>query len=310
MTRTWAAPPEDRAAAFRSRLDQFYTKPAVAATCLDDLGGLIEEVEFPGEPLFVEPSAGAGAFFHRLPPDRRLGLDLEPRDDAVLSQDFFTWAPEFPAGRERVVVVGNPPFGKRGRTAIRFFLKAASFADTIAFIVPVNFRKYAVHRQFPLGFRWIFARPLPRDSFRLADGTDYRVNTEFQVWTRLRSPYGDRRLYRPPPIRHPDFAMWQYNNTREALKVFEHDFDFAVPCQGWQDYSRRETDAADCEKHKQWMLLKPLTPTARRRLFEGIDYDELAQKTATSVPGFRKCDLVLEYMTRFEADRSWRFLGS
>ena len=93
MTRTWAAPPEDRAAAFRSRLDQFYTKPAVAATCLDDLRGLIKEVEFPGEPLFVEPSAGAGAFFHRLPPDRRLGLDLEPRDDAVLSQDFFTWAP-------------------------------------------------------------------------------------------------------------------------------------------------------------------------------------------------------------------------
>ena len=24
-----------------------------------------------------------------------------------------------------------------------------------------------------------------------------------------------------PPIRHEDFQMWQYNNTPEALKVFE-----------------------------------------------------------------------------------------
>lgn len=296
---------EQKAPAVTSRrpLDQFFTRPAVAEACLADLARLLSRVEMPAAPLFIEPSAGAGAFFRGLPPDRRLGLDLDPRHEGVMPQDFFTWKPELPVERARVVVVGNPPFGKRGRTAVRFFLKAASFADTIAFIVPVNFRKYPVHRQFPFGFRWIFARPLARDSFHLADGNDYCVNTEFQVWTRCPSPHEDRRLTRPAPICHPDFAMWQYNNTREALKVFSRDFDFAVPCQGWQDYSRRETDAATCERNKQWMLLKPRTPAARNRLFEEIDYGDLARRTATSVPGFRKCDLVMEYIERFEQER-------
>ena len=285
-------------------LDQFYTKPATAAACLDDLRRLLEELGLPGELLFVEPSAGAGAFFHQLPRDRRIGLDIAPGHDDVMSCDFFTWTQALPVGRESVVIVGNPPFGKRGRTALRFFLRAAAFADTIAFIVPLNFRKYPIHRQLPFGFRWIFRRPLPHNSFCLADGSDYRVNTEFQVWTRHQSPHPNQRLYQPAPIRHPDFAMWQYNNTREALKVFSHDFDFAVPCQGWQDYSRRETDAAACEKHKQWILFKPMTRVARRRLFAEINYGELARRAATSVPGFRKCDLVLEYSSRFDGDPS------
>ena len=107
------------------------------------------------------------------------------------------------------------------------------------------------------------------------------------------------RLNKALPISHKDFKMWQYNNTPAALKVFENEFDFAVPAQGWQDYSRRETDSANCEKNKQWILLKAMNPMVLSRLLS-IDYNSLAQRCPTAVPGFRKGDLVKEYSDLYE----------
>ena len=93
--------------------------------------------------------------------------------------------------------------------------------------------------------------------------------------------------------------MLQYNNTLEARKVFAEDFDFGVPSQGWQDYSRRETDPDRCERHKQWMLFRPKNRTVRKRLYSGIDYDALAHANTTCVPGFRKGDVVRVYEELF-----------
>ena len=94
--------------------------------------------------------------------------------------------------------------------------------------------------------------------------------------------------------------MFQYNNTQSALKVFERSFDFAVPCQGWQDYSRREVNPDDCEKHKQWILFKGVLPLAYQRLYSGIDYQRLALKQSVQIPGFRKSDVVQEYTSLYE----------
>ena len=273
-------------------LDQFYTRRDAARACLRSLR---RETRFLGDsPFFIEPSAGDGAFYDLLP-DKKIGLDIaSPRAD-ILRGDFLQWRSALPCGREEIVVVGNPPFGKRGALAVQFFQKAAEIADVIAFIVPVIFRKYFIHKRLPTGWRWIHATPLKRDSFILPNGKPYAVHAEFQIWTRTATRHKDRRLFTPPPIRHEDFDMWQYNNTKEARKVFDEDFDFAVPCQGWQDYARRETDAANCEKHKQWILLKPKHDRARHALYDAIDYAALAIKHTTTTPGFRKGDLVAEY---------------
>ncbi len=79
--------------------------------------------------------------------------------------------------------------------------------------------------------------------------------------------------------------------------MFEN--DFAVPSQGWQDYSSRETEAANCEKHKQWTLLKTKNDVILARLLD-IDYNTLAHSWTTAIPGFRKADLVREYSERYE----------
>ena len=286
-----------------TQLDQFFTKPEVASLCWEQLVGVLAELT--GRNLdslfFVEPSAGAGDFYDILPPERRLGIDLEPRRPEFVRDDFLDWQPHgaVPAATERVAVVGNPPFGKRGKMAVHFFRRASLVADTIGFIVPVIFRKYFIHKQLPSDFRWIHSVQLPRSAFWTDAHKNHAVNTEFQVWTRLPTRRQDHRLHEAPPIRHPDFQLFQYNNTEDALKVFDEDFNFAVPCQGWQDYTRRERSADRCETYKQWMLIKARNFTALHRLYARIDYGELATIHTTSVPGFRKGDLVSEYTKRY-----------
>ena len=280
-------------------LDQFYTKPEVARECWESLKPIAKKLTH--TPLnslfFVEPGAGDGAFYDLLPESRRVGLDLDPRADGILKRDFLKCRPhtfippEFDS--EQIVIIGNPPFGKRGRLAVEFVNKAFTMADTVAFIVPVIFSKYFIHKQITQDAKLIHTSRLDKLSFRTAAKPDYPVNTEFQIWTRLESD-NNLREYTPPKIAHPDFVMHQYNNTREALKIFDMDFDFAVPCQGWQDYARRETCPQGCEKNKQWMLFKSDRTKIRNRLFK-FKFEELAHKYTTSVPGFRKGDVVKEY---------------
>lgn len=277
-------------------LDQFYTKPEIAARCWEALRARLPPLGIETA-HFVEPSAGEGAFFDLLPPEGRTGVDLAPRRPEFERHDFLNWEPPRP-GRP-LVVVGNPPFGRRGDLAVRFFLKAATMADVVGFVVPVIFRKFFIHRQLPREWRLISATPLPRRAFRTERGAEVGVNTLFQIWTRLPSTDRNLRLSQPPPRVHPDFRFWQYNNTTAALKVFDEPFEFAVPCQGWQDYTRRETSADRCEKHKQWMLFEPASRTVRSRLHDEIDYGRLARNCATAVPGFRKGDLVEEYLARY-----------
>ncbi len=279
----------------RNSLDQFYTKETIAQLCWNHLietirNSIAKNIK---DLFFLEPSAGKGAFYKRMPEQRRIGMDLEPKCDGVQLQDFLkTLNIAFEA--HNTVVVGNPPFGKRGHLAVAFFNHAACFAETVAFIVPVIFRKFTIHKKLDTRMKFISQLELPKDSFEFDDGKPYSVNTEFQIWTRLPCSREDMRESEAPPICHKDFQMWQYNNTPEALKVFKNNFDFAVPAQGWQDYSRRETEADSCEKHKQWLLLKAKNDIVLARLLD-MDYNKLAHRCATAIPGFRKGDVVKAY---------------
>lgn len=282
-----------------SNLDQFYTKNSVAKKCIAKIKPVLRKLL--NVPLsnvhFVEPSAGDGSFYKLLPKHNRYGIDIMPKCRGVIEDDFLKCGYQPPLESSRVVVIGNPPFGKRGKVALEFINKSFTIADTVAFILPVIFRKFTVQKHIKEGARLVHVMPIKRDSFRTDKNDSYIVNTEMQVWTTLDGLY-DMRLYSSPPISHPDFVMHQYNNTKDALKVFKHDFDFAVPCQGWQDYSRRETNANSCERNKQWILFKSNSKEVLGRLYT-IDFDALAMKCSTAVPGFRKGDVVTEYTAKY-----------
>ena len=281
-------------------LDQFYTKPNVAKACWHTFSRVAERLGIDLRKYwFVEPAAGCGCFHQLLPQNRRTGIDLLPGElpridnSGILQADYLTWSPAAMKRRRKYAVIGNPPFGKRGKLAIAFFNHSA-FADLIAFVLPVIFRKYAIHRHLHPEYALVACKSLPRDSFCTPDSKVFEVNAEFQIWAKLPTRMKDMRLQTPPPIAHPDFVMRQYNNTEQALKMFEQPFDFAVPCQGYQDYTRRETDPTHCEKHKQWMMFAAQTSAAKKRLMQ-IDFAALAMESATTVPGFRKNDVVKHY---------------
>ena len=163
----------------QNSLDQFYTKPEVAAACWKHFTDTLSTLNRNFSDLFfVEPAAGTGAFYELLPLRRRLGIDIVPKCSDVKPQNFFK-VTNFPFDPKDIAIIGNPPFGKRGKLAIDFFNHASDLADLVAFIVPVNFRKFIVHKQLNPSMRFISKLPLPRDAFHLDTGKSYSVNTEF-----------------------------------------------------------------------------------------------------------------------------------
>ena len=273
-------------------LDQFYTKPETAKMCWDHLQGILPDLQYYSQfPFFVEPGVGRGDFYKLFPERHRMGIDIDPKIKGVIKDDFFKIVS---LGCLDSIIVGNPPFGQRGKKALNFLMKALYLAKTVAFILPVSFRKYHMQKKILHEVKLVSELILPRKSFYVEDHTPYEINTVFQVWTSLNTTLPDMRITERPPYSHEDFEIYQYNNTIASQKIWDNVFDFAVPCQGWQNYDRRETELENCEMTKQWILLKAHSLEARNRLLM-INFPDLSNKCGTIVPGFRKSDLVQEY---------------
>jgi hypothetical protein len=279
-------------------LDQFYTNTEVAASCYEKLLKILRDEKGEEINVFIEPAAGSGSFYSLLPENKRVGYDLDPKCDGVEKVSFFDKTDinsSLGISREQVCFLGNPPFGKRSKLALEFFLHAANFGDTIAFIVPVQWHKWGVQSKIPSSWKLVHDEILRPDAF-VYKGKPYIVRCAFQVW-RKTSSLPNLRLTEKAPTEHPDFDLFLYNNTKGAMKFFDYDWDFAIPRQGYANYSRRETDKDKCEKTTQWMFIKAKNNTAFERLYN-LDYESLAMKN-TSTPGWGKADLVLYYIDKY-----------
>lgn len=153
-------------------LDKFYTKEEIATSC-------IELVENLGDyNLIIEPSAGNGSFSSQI--DNIVSYDIEPENDNIIKKDWFTYQRNR-NNDEKVLVIGNPPFGQQNNLAIKFINHSATFANTIAFIVPLSFMKQSIinkiDKNFHLKNYWI----LPKNSFTL-NGVDKNIPCVFQIW--------------------------------------------------------------------------------------------------------------------------------
>ena len=164
-----------------SDLDQFYTRPDVAATCWRLFHDVLRSRDVDVSTHdYVEPSAGAGAFYALMPAERRVGMDVRPACEGVTRLDYLTW--NVP-GTKRHVVVGNPPFGLDGGTALRFLKKSSGFADAIGFVVPQQFQEHSASWR-RMGIRMVSAHALTPDAFVWPGGSAKRLATMFLVWLR------------------------------------------------------------------------------------------------------------------------------
>lgn len=179
--------------------EQYYTPAKIAHELVVDVlnhvieysGTFMLEVE---EPVWIEPAGGTGAFLEVV---KNFGYetwscDIEPKHPKVelgnfLEQDLTKFKDR------RVIVYGNPPFGRNNSLSIKFFNHAAEVAEYIAFIVPRSWRKWSVQDRLDMRFSLIFDKDLDMhyvtDSGEELAGTGLR--TCFQIWKKsgiLRKP--------------------------------------------------------------------------------------------------------------------------
>jgi hypothetical protein len=128
----------------------------------------------PAGSVWIEPSAGEGAFLTRVP--GAIGYDIDPKHPSIRQADFLTT--DLPVG---CVVFGNPPFGRQGSLAKKFIGHASGAASVIGFILPRSFVKPSMQKAFPPSFHLVDELALPDSAF-LVEGKPYSVPCVFQVW--------------------------------------------------------------------------------------------------------------------------------
>jgi hypothetical protein len=162
---------------FRTNMkDQFYTDENVAKTCINQITTILPHTK---KYVWVEPSAGNGAFLHNIPSCyEKIGLDLEPKANDIIKQDYLKWSP--PKDKD-IIIFGNPPFGRQSSLAKSFISKSCEFAKVIAFILPKSFTKPSMFSAFDLKFHLIHSAELEKDSF-VINGSKYDVPCVFQIW--------------------------------------------------------------------------------------------------------------------------------
>jgi len=162
--------------------DQFFTPIETAEKCFQIFTDVIETYgERPTDFKYIEPSAGDGRFLQVLPSDT-IALDIEPRHPSIINADYLNW---YPSENNNYVVFGNPPFGLRGHTALKFINHSLNFANYVCFILPQLFESdgKGVPRKRVKGYNLIHSTKLLSDFYEPC-GNRIKINTVFQIWSK------------------------------------------------------------------------------------------------------------------------------
>ncbi|GAA7921223.1 hypothetical protein COL4_14360 [Helicobacter pylori] len=261
-------------ATLQKNLDAFYTHPKIARFCLDLLKDLIAQNL--GLDLnafhFLEPSAGSGSFVDAL---KGLGiadclaLDIAPKAQGIQKKDYLLELIEF---NQKRIIVGNPPFGHRGKLALDFLNKSLNEAPIVAFILPNLFKRYSIQKRIDKRAKLVLNADLEKNAF-IFNERPYDVKCVFQIYMHKNIALNlkDERIIAPPKIRHNDFITYIHNNTPHTLKYFnkeKYQWDFAVVRQGFYDYNEKITNANLLIKNRQYFFIKAHSKEALRIIRE------------------------------------------
>lgn len=219
-----------------NKLDKFYTNKNISKKYVNTIS------EFYDWNLFdfvIEPSAGSGSFLFEIPNENKIGIDIEPEHNIIKKQDFFTYFP--PEGKQNILTIGNPPFGRVGSLAVKFFNHAAKFSKTIAFIVPRSFRKVAIQNRLDLNFYLVYDDTIPIKP--CCFNPEMKAKCCFQIWK-----YKDKkRNIIKTSLIHED---WDFIHFKEISNA-----DFAIRAYGGHCGDIIETNL-DKLNHKGWHFIK------------------------------------------------------
>lgn len=178
-----------------SNLDKFYTLPDYSKKCIVIVNNMYGESE--NWDLIIEPSAGNGSFLNQIITDNKIGIDIAPEHPDIIKKDFFDYSPfdkkfdkkfdkNFKDNKKRILVIGNPPFGRVCSNAIKFFNHAAKWATVIAFIIPRTFRRVSVQNKLNEMFHLVYDEETPTKPCCFSP--KMMVKCCFQIWERKTTP--------------------------------------------------------------------------------------------------------------------------
>ena len=253
-----------------NNLDQFFTNSDIVDSC-------ISTINFNDYDIIIEPSAGDGAFYNKIIGEK-IGIDLDPKIEGLIQQYYLTFNRfiEFNIDK-KILVIGNPPFGKNSSLAIRFFNHSAIFADTIAFILPRTFRKASVINRLSEKFNLVLETKLPKNSFHLPSGKVYDVPCVWQVWK-----LGTIRSKIQTKTKHKDFEFVENKS----------DADFVVQRVG-AGAGNTHTNFAKAKASHYWIKGNDSVYQIMRKI--DWDYEDSPKYNTAGNPSITKDDLIKEY---------------
>ena len=167
--------------------DQFFTPNETAEKCFEIFQKILKENgDNDDEYTYIEPSAGDGSFINALKEKKYIAFDIEPRHKNITEQDYLTWEPpKLKNGKNKYIVIGNPPFGLRGHLALKFINHSYDFADYVVFILPQLFESdgKGVPRKRVKGYNLIHTEKI-KSKFYEPDKKEVDINTIFQIWSK------------------------------------------------------------------------------------------------------------------------------
>jgi predicted RNA methylase len=213
-------------------LDKFYTVESVVNTCISSVS---KQYDWNTWELVIEPSAGNGSFFHKIPVpnDKKIGLDIQSEHLDIIEKDFFDY--EVGEKNGKILVIGNPPFGRNCSIAVKFFNHASNWCDTIAFIIPRTFRRESIQNRLNLKFHLILDEEIPikpcsftppmmvKCCFQIWEKRDYKreivkLDTSHDDWDFLSlGPNDDKN--QPTPPSNTDFVIRAYGGKCGEIKT-------------------------------------------------------------------------------------------
>lgn len=116
--------------------DQYYTPQETMEYCVNKAWDIVKDLRYEVSE-FLEPSAGEGVFSDYLLTSglNVIAMDLFPKQDYIIQQDFLTCELEYKPNR---FIIGNPPYGSKFALGVKFYNKACELGDYIAFILPIS----------------------------------------------------------------------------------------------------------------------------------------------------------------------------
>ena len=268
-------------------LDQFYTLQHIALKYIQQTQVFYNLDDF----FIIEPSAGNGSFFSQIPSTNKVGLDICPKHDSIKKQDFFQYLPP-PIVDKKILVIGNPPFGRVSSLAIKFFNHAATFANVIAFIVPRTFRRVSIQNRLFHLFHLVYDEDVPTD--RCSFDPPMQAKCCFQIWEKKEKT----RPFIDLPSRHKDWEFLSLgpldtNNQPTVPKGA----DFAVRAYGGKCGEIKKSNL-EILRPKSWHWIKTtMDPQILIKRFQGLDYS-ISLDTARQNSIGRK-ELVKLYSEKF-----------